>query len=78
MTSYEQDTWELNIAWLKQDQNQKYWEHYGRVVLPTTMTKQEAQMRSEAISHAIQTAYPDVEYKFKLSRWELRGREVSF
>lgn len=75
MAAYDQDTWSLNVARLASDR--KRHEHYCEIRLPPTHTKEEAQQKADQIASMF-WCDSHADWKFTLTRWELRGQEVSF
>lgn len=75
----DQDTWILNVS-----RKMKFaanvpegYRHYCQIRLPTELTKEQAQQRAEEIAFHFRMD-DTTEWKFDLTRWEMRGHSVSF
>lgn len=79
MVAFTQDTWLLNLASRPNTAAKgESFRHYARIELPAELTQEQAQARAKAITTAIETALSRQEWSFSLTRWELRGHDVSF
>lgn len=78
MTAFTQDTWILNVAKLRSDKDADTYEHFCRIELPAILSKQEAKERADIISAQFFSGFVSTNWKFTLTRWELRGQDISF